>query len=456
MQNQPDLTPTALQPQIDRFFELAGPKIWSRHEAWDVSNGSPVFTVEGAYTARSWTDWTMGFHIGSALLQFDATGDERFLEVGREETVQHMAEHVSHIGVHDHGFNTISTYGNLRRLMLSGRIPHDRRELNHYELAIKVSGAVQAARYAQTNTGQGYIYSFNGPQSLFVDTMRSLRVLVLAHQLGHALVGEGDRRINLLTRALEHAALTAQYNVYFGEGRDSYDIAGRVAHESIFNRNDGQYRCPSTQQGYSPFTTWTRGAAWIILGFAEQLEFLQTADDAELADFGGRAAVETLFTRTARATSDYYIDGYSCLDGVPFWDSGAPGLVHMVDYDSRPSDPYNAYEPVDSSAAAIAAQGFLRIGRYLANQGDTAAGDRYTKAGLTIAQTIFDKPYLSTDPEHQGLLLHVVYHRPNGWDHVPGGQHVPCGESAMWGDYHAMELALLIKRMAEGEYLTFF
>jgi hypothetical protein len=54
------------------------------------------------------------------------------------------------------------------------------------------------------------------------------------------------------------------------------------------------------------------------------------------------------------------------------------------------------------------------------------------------------------------LLLHVVYHRPRGWDHVPAGRNVPCGESAMWGDYHAMELALLIKRLAEGEYLTFF
>ena len=53
-------------------------------------------------------------------------------------------------------------------------------------------------------------------------------------------------------------------------------------------------------------------------------------------------------------------------------------------------------------------------------------------------------------------LLHSVYHRPNGWDHVPRGRKVPCGESSMWGDYHALELALLIKRLAEGRYLTFF
>ena len=40
-----------------------------------------------------------------------------------------MATHVSHVGVHDHGFNNVSTYGNLRRLMLEGRIPDNSWEL---------------------------------------------------------------------------------------------------------------------------------------------------------------------------------------------------------------------------------------------------------------------------------------------------------------------------------------
>ena len=36
-----------------------------------------------------------------------------------------MAPHVSHIGVHDHGFNNVSTYGNLLRLVREGRLPAD-------------------------------------------------------------------------------------------------------------------------------------------------------------------------------------------------------------------------------------------------------------------------------------------------------------------------------------------
>ena len=53
--------------------------------------------------------------------------------------------------------------------------------------------------------------------------------------------------------------------------------------------------------------------------------------------------------------------------------------------------------------------------------------------------------------------LHSIYHRPNGWDHVPAGRKIPCGESSMWGDYHGLELALLLKRELNKEpYITFF
>jgi hypothetical protein len=63
---------------------------------------------------------------------------------------------------------------------------------------------------------------------------------------------------------------------------------------------------------------------------------------------------------------------------------------------------------------------------------------------------------LSTDPAHEGILLHSVYHRPNGWDYVAPGARIPNGESSMWGDYHMLELGLLISRIADGNYYTFF
>ena len=450
------LTPRKLVPKINRLFALSAEKILSLEKTWKPRRGTPVFTVRGRYITRGWTEWTQGFQFGSAILQFDATADKRFLELGRRKTVERMAPHVSAIGVHDHGFNNLSTYGNLLRLMREGKVPFQKQEQDFYELALKVSGAVQSARWTRLAGAKGYIYSFNGPHSLFIDTMRSLRSLAVAHQLGHALLGERDERISLLERLLEHAATTATYCVYHGEGRDAYDARGRTAQESIFNVNDGSYRCASSQQGYSPFSTWTRGLAWALCGYAEELEFLEGVTDSDLQPLGGRQAIRAMLFKAASATADFYLQN-SCTDGVPPWDTGPPNLHRLGNYLSKPADPFNAWEPMDSSAAAIAGQGLWRLGNYLLAKGDSKNGARYRQAALTVANTLFAEPYLSTSAKHQGLLLHSVYHRPNGWDYIAPGQRVPNGESSMWGDYHVRELALLLLREARGErYLTFF
>jgi unsaturated chondroitin disaccharide hydrolase len=418
------IQPKDLLGPIDRLFSIASEKVHLLDRTWDVAKGTPVFTIEGKYASRGWTEWTQGFQYGCAILTFDATGDREMLELGRRNTLRYMAPHVSHVGVHDHGFNNLSTYGNLRRLMREGRIDHNDWELAFYEMAIKTSGAVQAARWSDAQDSNvkeplGYVYSFNGPHSLFIDTMRTIRVMSLAHQLGHVLMGENDRPINLLGRMITHAFTTDRYIVFHGDSSHAYDVRGRTAHEGTFNRNDGRFRARSTQQGYSPFSTWTRGLAWAMLGYAEELELLATQSDEEIKTACGLASQYVLdrFEKSARATCDHYIQDVTAADGIPFWDDGASGLSQIQNWREAPANPFNDNEPLDSSAAAIAAQGLLRLGHYL-----ESSGARYTQAGLTVAKTLLAEPYLSMDPAHQGLLLHSVYHRPNNWDHIPPGR----------------------------------
>jgi unsaturated chondroitin disaccharide hydrolase len=441
-------TPADLLPKIDRLFALSAAKIRAIEDTWQPKDGAPVFTVKGRYQARGWTEWTQGFQFGSALLQFDATGEKSFLELGRSRTVERMSPHLTHAGVHDHGFNNVSTYGNLWRLAREGRIPTCDWEVRFYELALKVSGAVQARRWTRIADG-GFIHSFNGAHSLFVDTIRSLRALALGYAFGQPLMEEQDEQVNLLDRLVQHARATARYNVYYGTHRDRFDTRGRTAHESLFNVANGSYRGPSTQQGYSPFSTWTRGLAWAMLGFAEQLEFIATVPPAAFERCGGRDGVVAMMVDAARATCDHYLE-VAAADGVPYWDAGAPGLASLAGWRDRPADPFNDLEPVDSSAAAIAAQGLLRLARVLNDE-------PYAEAGLRVLDTLLEEPYLSTDPNHQGLLLHSVYHWPNGWDYVPPGAKIPRGESSQWGDYHVREAALYVKRLAIGApYLAFF
>jgi unsaturated chondroitin disaccharide hydrolase len=445
------VSPGELNRKMERMWDLSARKIRSLERSAPALEGAPVFTAGGAWTSRGWTEWTQGFQYGSALLQFEATGDQEFLDIGRENTLQKMAVHLTHFGVHDHGFNNVSTYGTLLRLLAAGVIPENPWERHLYELALKVSGAVQARRWTSI-PGGGFIYSFNGPHSLFVDTIRSLRALAVSHHLGHVLREENDRSVSLLERLVQHARATARWSVYYGEGRDGYDVYGRVAHESIFNTVDGAYRCASTQQGYSPFSTWTRGLAWAILGFAEQLEFLSSLAEKELAPLGGRREILAVLSRAARATSDFYIEN-TAADGIPYWDTGAPGLPRLGPWRERPAEPDNAFEPVDSSAAAIACQGLLRYGTWLRGSApavDAPEAERYVNAGLGVLSRLLEEPYLGTAENHQGLLLHSIYHRPNGWDAVPAGHAVPSGESSMWGDYHLREAALHAQRFLEG------
>ncbi len=458
-------TPQSLVPAIDRLFSLAQKKIADLDRAWDPRKGTPVFTVNGRYKSRGWTEWTQGFQYGCAILTFDATDDPRMLKLGRDNTVKKMAPHVTHIGVHDHGFNNLSTYGNLRRLMREKRIAHDEWELAFYGLALKASGAVQAARWSGAAPAPeskwtakspwlGYVYSFNGPHSLFIDTMRTIRILGVAWQLGHVLMHENDKAANLLKRSVLHALTTAHHLVFHGETSHAYDIRGRTAHEGVFNRNDGAFRCRSSQQGYSPFSTWTRGLAWAMLGYAEQLEFLQTISPDHFRGACGLAlpAVLKVYRQTAIDTCDHYLHDASASDHIPYWDDGAPGLAQLGDWRHCPADPFNDHEPVDASAAAIAAQGLIRLGNALG-----AKGRKYLDAGLSMTRILLDEPYLSISTKHQGLLLHSIYHRPNHWDHVPPGSRIPRGESSLWGDYHLLELALLVRRMAKGQpYLRFF
>src|SRR5258707_13156971 len=117
------LTAKKLLPKLERLFELSAEKILAIEKSWNPAKGTPVFTVRGKYTSRGWTEWTQGFQFGSAILQFDATQDCRFLDIGRKKTVELMATHVSHMVVHDHAVNKVSTYCHLLRLMRHAKIP---------------------------------------------------------------------------------------------------------------------------------------------------------------------------------------------------------------------------------------------------------------------------------------------------------------------------------------------
>ena len=130
MESSDTLTPQALMPSIKRALELASEKTAMLDRRWKVADGAPVFTVgRQIHSARlDAVDTRISVWQRPPLLRTDRRRD--LLTLARRHVVADMAEHLTHTGVHDHGFNNISTYGHLRRLMLAGRIPSNEWELN--------------------------------------------------------------------------------------------------------------------------------------------------------------------------------------------------------------------------------------------------------------------------------------------------------------------------------------
>ena len=91
-----DITVASLEKKALRVFEVSAAKVETLDRRWNPASGSPVYTVQGQYTSRGWTEWTQGFQFGSAVLQFDATGERGVSrDRPRDERSDVMAPHVT-------------------------------------------------------------------------------------------------------------------------------------------------------------------------------------------------------------------------------------------------------------------------------------------------------------------------------------------------------------------------
>jgi unsaturated chondroitin disaccharide hydrolase len=364
---------------------FAGDQLERTVRLWPPERPSPVHTVRGKWYRPDdlWTDWTPGFLAGQLWILAKLTGDARWRERA-EAFTRKLGPRRFDRDVHDLGFIFLSSYARWADALAPGDPLRAQ-----IEDVVVTAANVQSFRW-NGNGPHGFIYSFNGPQSLFIDVMMNVRLLFWAAQRG---AGPEVGR-----RAVEHCRTSARYLVR-RPGRGLGDVDGSVAHEAIFNTEPrrGEFRCLSTQQGYSPFTCWARGLAWALYGFADAYRY--TRDPEMLAVSERCAAFYLANTRP---------------DGVPFWDYGAPAI---------PS------EPLDSSAAAIAGCGF----DLLAGLASPDRAGAYRKASIDIATTLSGESFLARGQEgEEGIILHAVYHRPRGWG---------VDASVQWGDYFFLELA---------------
>jgi unsaturated chondroitin disaccharide hydrolase len=323
-----------------------------------------MYTVGGRWgrEGERWTHWCEGFYPGIYWLLAGHTGDD-FWRSAAEAGSRPLAPRQHDRTVHDLGFLFLSTY-----LRWYGRTG----DPGLREVLI-AAGRTLALRRQRG----GYLASFLGPGSLFIDVMMNVGLVFWAARAA------GDEALKAV--ALEHCRTTARHLVR---------PDGGTAHEGLFDVETGAFLRQSTQQGWRPDSTWSRGLAWALYGFTAAHRFTGEAD----------------FLEVARNCADFYLER-SPPDLVPFWD-----------YDLPPDVPHHR----DSSAAAVAASGLWDLG-----EASAAHRDRYHAAALAILASLCSDDYLPRRrPEWEGILMHGVYHYHKG---------LGVDESVAWGDHFFVE-----------------
>jgi unsaturated chondroitin disaccharide hydrolase len=333
-----------------------------------------MYTVGGRWGREGelWTHWCEGFYPGIYWLLYKYAR-ERFWRDAAERTSKALEPRRHDRAVHDLGFLFLSTH--MRWYHLSG------------DPAL-ANVLIEAGRtLALRRQKGGYLASFIGPQSLFIDVMMNVGIIFWA---ARATNDDALRSI-----ALDHCRTTARYLVR---------PDGSTAHEGLFDVESGAFLRESTHQGWRADSAWSRGLAWALYGFTAAYRFTG----------------EREFLDVARRCAGFY------LRRTP------PALVPHWDYDLPAGAPHH----YDSSAAAIAASGLWDLGEL---QPSGLERVEYHSAALTILQTLCTDEFLPRQrPEWEGILMHGVYHYHKG---------LGVDESVAWGDHFFVEA--LVKAEAD-------
>ena len=363
------------RPLFDETLDFAEKQI--RHLIERHPGFYPIYTQNGKWKHEgpAWTHWCDGFLPGMMWIF------HRRAEAGSENKAYWLEKAIEYSkpleprqhdrDVHDLGFIFLSTYYRWYQIT---REPH----LN--DVLIQ-AGRTMALRFKEK--GQ-YLRSFVAEDSLFIDIMMNVGIIFYAAR------ETGDRTLRDI--AIRHALTTRRYLVR-GDGS--------TAHEGIFDTETGEFLRQTTHQGYRGDSCWSRGLAWALYGFGSCYEYTR----------------DPRFLETAEACADYYIahtGTTECRRGIS----------------RRPPE---SRKLLDTSAAAIAASGLLRLCRALrrSDQGHVLLVDRAAH------------PAHSVRPAHgqgrqgaEGILKGGVYHMH---------KNLGVNETVMWGEYffcEALENAL--------------
>lgn len=335
--------------QVDRAWQVAASRLADRVGPRSLPFGA---TGSSRYIRTNAYAWTSGFYPTSLWLAYQRTGDITWLERARAYT-DLVLPVARWRGSHDLGFMVGLPAG------LGRSLDPDPARIAAYTAAIRQAARSLSSRW---NANVGAIRSayYAGRWGLIIDSAMNAPLLI---EVGQASGNDVGRR--LAERGLTHMRTLA---------RTFVRADGSTFHRQAFDPRTGALLGPVFGQGLDGGSTWARGQAWAVNGFAQAYRL--TGDDGMLD--------------AARRTADHWI-GRVPAGCVPAWDL----------------DVTSPRAPLDASAAAILADGLLRLA---AAEPDEARGSAYRAYALTTLGTLASPPYVTA--RGRGVLLRQTYNVP--------------------------------------------
>jgi unsaturated chondroitin disaccharide hydrolase len=326
--------------------------------------------------------WTSGFFPGQLWLLYQATGSPQWLAAAQAWTAPLASQTgVRPVDPTDIGFIIGTSFGNGYRL--TG-------DPSYKSVLLTTGGTLASPSLYNPKVGAVRSWTFfpYEPPNHFAVIVDSMMTL------GPLQWGAGNGGSSTWAGIAATHAQTVTTNLVRSDG-STFEVAD-------FDPTTGALLSKGTYAGYSDSSTWARGQAWALYGFVQAY---QTS---------GNPA----FLMTAEDLASYFV-GQLVADGawIPPWDFNAPGS-----------------QPVDTSAAAIAADGLVML--------STVAGSALGASYLLDAENILgslSSGYLDLNPTGESVLV----------DGFPGNGGT--NTALIYSDYYFTEALLRLQNVLDGK-----
>jgi len=351
--------------------------------AWPQITGEDGLWASGDFNNNE--SWGSNYGPGNAWLLYKLTGKQKWLDEGTR-LQQYFLSNQYRNNSHDIGMIMMSIYG--KNYNFTGNKDMEQ---------ILINGATGLV--TRFNPFVGVMKSWNtraGTYQVIADNMMNLELLLLVSDL------TGNKTFHEI--ALAHARNTA--TLFLRPDNGAYHVLD-------MSEVTGRPLVRGTQQGYSSFSTWSRGHAWFVYGYAYMYDLTRLEEFKEIFD--------RVFD---------------------FWQKNqlpGPDGSYVATWDFTDPAPLNV-KPRDTSASAPMLVGLLRFASTQANPLDTI----YFEKAHNLMKELSSPPYLNiNDPTFEAILQ-------QGSRDVPANKQ---NSGISWGDHYYME-AVILYRDLMSKYLT--